>query len=209
MSAKSNISKGGKMKEFNVVVSGIGGQGVLTIADAIVEAAMKNGYDVKGSELHGLAMRFGHLESHIRFGKEIHSSIVEEAGADLIIALERLEALRALYYANKKTIIIFDSTAAVPVQLHLDKIKYPEVEEVVKNLKKYSKKVFYINAAKAAKELTGKTVFSNVYTLGYAFAKGHIPLKKESLLYGIKQLVPPDTFGINKKVFEIAISRKR
>lgn len=209
LSTKSNISKGEEMKEFNIVISGIGGQGVLTIADAIIEAAMKNGYDVRGSELHGLAMRFGHLECHVRFGKDINSSIVEECDADLIIALERLEALRALYYAKKKTTIIFDSEAAVPVQLHMDKIKYPEVKDVVRQLKKYTKKVSYIDAAEAAKELTGKTVFSNVYMLGLAFSRGHIPIKKENLLYGIKQTVPPESFEINKKVFEAAISKKK
>ena len=197
------------MKEFNIVVSGIGGQGVLTIANAIAEAAMKNGYDVRGSELHGLAMRFGHLECHVRFGKDIHSSIVEEADADLIIALERLEALRALYYANKKTVMVFDTRAAVPVQMHMDKVKYPEIREVVKQIKKYTKKVFFIDAAKAAKELTGNPVFSNVYLLGYSFAKGHIPLKRESLEYGIKQFVPAETYEMNKKVFEIATSKKR
>jgi len=196
------------MKEFNIVVSGIGGQGVLTITNAIAEAAIKNRYDIKGSELHGLAMRFGHLECHVRFGKDIYSSIVEECDANLIIALERLEALRALFYANKKTTIIFDSRAAVPVQLHLDKIEYPEVREVVKQLKRYTKKVFYVDAAMASKNLTGKTLFSNVYMLGYAFSKGHIPIKKENLEYGIKQIVPLESFEINKKVFEAAISKR-
>ena len=85
------------MKDFDIVLTGVGGQGIITLQKIISEAAIKQGYDVKASELHGLAQRGGHIECHVRIGKKIYSSLVRQGNADLIIALEPLEGMRATY----------------------------------------------------------------------------------------------------------------
>ncbi|MDO8435920.1 MAG: 2-oxoacid:acceptor oxidoreductase family protein, partial [bacterium] len=92
-----------KINEFNIVIVGVGGQGLLTILQIIAEAALLEGYKVRTSELHGLAQRGGSVEVHIRFGKQIFSPLVPAQKADLIMALEMQEALRGRYFANAKT----------------------------------------------------------------------------------------------------------
>ena len=78
----------------SIVIVGVGGQGALTLARWIGEAALAEGYDVRIAEIHGMSQRGGSVEVHVRFGTEVYAPIVEEGGADLVIALEAVEALR-------------------------------------------------------------------------------------------------------------------
>lgn len=122
------------MKDFNLVVVGVGGQGILTLAQIVAEAALKEGLDVKTSELHGLAQRGGPIPSHVRFGKKIYSSIVMVGEADLVIGLEPLEALRAAYYGSKerKTVFVFDTWEIIPSSILSQKEAYPSIKKLRK-----------------------------------------------------------------------------
>lgn len=193
------------MKEFNIVVIGVGGQGLLTLAGIISEAALKQGYDVKMSELHGLSQRGGSVPCQVRFGEKIYSSLIKPGRADLIIALEPLEALRAAKFASaKKTTIIMNIHKTEPVSVLVSGEKYPSVADVKKELKDFVKDVIDVDAtAKALKE-TGIAVTANIYLLGIASARGLIPINKDNLLEAIKDTVPPKYFEMNKKIFELA-----
>src|SRR4030042_4394517 len=89
--------------QFNIVIKGVGGQGLITLLQIIAEAALSEGYSVRTSELHGLSQRGGSVEVHIRFGKKIYSPIVAQGKADLILGLEMQEGLRGAPFSNKKT----------------------------------------------------------------------------------------------------------
>ncbi len=199
------------MKEFNVVVTGIGGQGSLTLGIAIAEAAMLEGYDVKTSELHGLAQRGGTIPCHVRFGDKIFSPLVLQGEAHLIIGLEPLEALRAAFYGSKehKTVFVTDSKPLKPLSVFILNEKYPSVKQTKQMLKPFSKKVYIINASEAVKKETGDTIASNVYLLGFAAAKKLLPLKKKFLLQGIKRIVPAQHFEMNKNIFELGLKSGR
>lgn len=199
------------MKEFNIVVTGIGGQGVLTLANIISEAALKEGYDVKSSELHGLAQRGGTIPCHVRFGKKIYSPLVLEGEADLVIGLEPLEALRACYYGSKEseTIFLIDSYKAIPLSVSVLGQKYPSFEEIKKLLEPFSKRVIILNASEIVKKETGSIISTNIFLLGYACFKRMIPIKKKFLLEGIKEVIPEKYFDINKKIFEIGFNLKK
>ena len=82
------------MDNFNIIVNGVGGQGVITLLSLIAEAAFVEGYDIKSSELHGLSQRGGSVETHIRFGKKVNSPLIPNGKADLILSLETLEAFQ-------------------------------------------------------------------------------------------------------------------
>lgn len=192
-------------KEYNVVIVGVGGQGILTLAEIISEAALKQGYDVKMSELHGLSQRGGGVPCHVRFGEKIYSSLIKVGHADLIIALEPLEALRAAKFASKeRTTFIINTNKIIPVSVTILGDKYPTMDEVKKNLKDFSKEVIAVDATAKAVEQTGKAVMSNTYMLGLVSAKGLIPIDKSKLLEAIKESVPEKYFEMNKKVFEAA-----
>ncbi len=198
-------TKSRNVKEFNIVTIGVGGQGILTLAGIVSEAALKQGYDVKMSELHGLAQRGGSIPCQVRFGEKIYSSLVKIGGADLVIAMEPLEALRAAKYASpEKTILIMNTHKIQPVAVTVLGKKYPELDEIKKELKNFFKEIIDVNATEIATKETGKSVTSNIYMLGLASARGLIPIRRDILLETIKENVPPKYFEINKKMFELA-----
>lgn len=197
------------VKEFNLVVAGVGGQGLLILAGAVARAALKHGYQIRASELHGLAMRFGAIEANVRFGHNIYSPIIRQASADLIIALEPGEAIRAAYYAGPKTTFLIDTKPQIPTAMYQAHEPYPSIEQIVKALKKYSKRIITSNASNIVYGLTGSTIAANIYLLGRAGSAGLIPLKKSWLLDGIKEVVPPATWELNEKLFKLGWSGKR
>jgi indolepyruvate ferredoxin oxidoreductase beta subunit len=92
----------------SIVIVGVGGQGALTLARWIGEAALAEGYDVRIAEIHGMSQRGGSVEVHVRFGREVYAPIVEEAGADLVIALEAVEALRGFRYLKPGGVLVIN-----------------------------------------------------------------------------------------------------
>lgn len=190
------------VKKFETVIGGVGGQGVLTLAAVIARAAMHEGEDVKAAELHGLAVRFGALQCHLRFGKKLYSPLVRSGNADLIIATEPIEALRMARYAGKKTVFLTDTRPVYPLYMYLDKERYPELKEITEALRPISRKVIVADASKRAEELTGKVVAANTYLLGKAVKEMLIPVKKESVIAGLKEVFPERLLGANLKVFE-------
>ena len=190
--------------KFNLIITGIGGQGILTFGSIISEAALLEGYEVKTAELHGLSQRGGHTEMHVRFGERIYSPLVRQGNADLIISLELLESLRACYYASKeKTKFLINNYKIPPLSVYLEKTSYPEIEEIKEILKNFSLKFEIVDTQKVVKNL----VLSNVYLLGYAIKNGYLPLKKENAWDAIVKVIgvkKPEAIEINKKAFEKA-----
>lgn len=194
-----------KVEQFNLVAIGVGGQGVLTLAGIISEAALKQGYDVKMSELHGLAQRGGSIPCQVRFGKKIYSSLVKIGGADLVIAMEPLEALRAAKFANKKkTTLIMNTHEMHPTSVTITEERYPTLKDMKKQLKKFYKEIIDINATEIATKESGSSVTSNVYIVGLASSRGLLPIRRDILLKTVEENVPKKYFELNKRMFELA-----
>ncbi|MBU4501512.1 MAG: indolepyruvate oxidoreductase subunit beta [Nanoarchaeota archaeon] len=199
-----------KLDKFDMVICGVGGQGVLTVAGIVARAALVEGYNIKAAELHGLAMRFGALETHLRFGNNIHSPLIKSGEADLIISLEPVEAVRASRYSNNDTNYVFDQKEFIPNVVHREKKKYPGVKEVVKTLKEFSPKgkVFDIPASDLARKEFGNVVAANIVLLGKAVGEGLLPLKKQSIFKAMEQVLPSKFLEPNKKIFEVGFKLK-
>lgn len=196
--------KESKSNTYNIVIPAVGGQGGITLARIIAEAAMLSNLDVKMSELHGLAQRGGATQSHVKFGEKARSSIVPQANADLILSLEPLEVVRSLIYASSKTQIASNSSKVVPISVNFDKKKYPEMDEIKKETKPFTEKIDLIEAGKIVKKEVGNTVPLNIFMLGYAFHKGYLPLKESKILDSIKMTINEKYFDMNKKIFNLA-----
>ena len=195
------------MKEFNVIISGVGGQGVITLTRILAKAAILNGYDVKTSELHGLSQKGGSVETHIRFGaltgsEQIHSPLIEKGKADLIICIEAQESLRSYIYGSKKSGTIFLINDFIKPILGSKII--PQTKDILKEIKRFSEKALSTPASKIVKEKLGKSVLAGVYILGYAASKKFFPLKTKFILESIKKTVPEKYFLLNKKAFDLA-----
>ena len=188
-------------KDFNIIISGVGGQGIITLTRILAEAALIEKNDVKTSELHGLSQRGGSVETHIRFGKEVYSPLVRQAGADLIISLEAQEALKSCHYGSKKRTVFLVNDFIKPI---FGAKEIFSSQKIKKELEKFSKKVIFIPASKIAKEKLGKEVFGGVYLLGYASFQKLIPLKPSSILGAIEKVVSKKYLEINKKAFKLS-----
>jgi len=110
----------------NVLLAGIGGQGVLTAAQLLAEAALHAGHDVKKSEVHGMAQRGGVVTSHVRFGRQVFSPVIESGAADLLLAFEEAEALRWQAEVRPGGRLIVNRLRVVPPVVNLGLFAYPE-----------------------------------------------------------------------------------
>jgi indolepyruvate ferredoxin oxidoreductase, beta subunit len=198
------------MKEFNIVVTGVGGQGVLTMSMIIAQAAMKQGLDVRTTELHGLAQRGGSIPVHIRFGEKMYSGIVMEGEANLVISLEPLEALRTAYFGSKKhsTTFVVDNYKIPPITVSALGEVYPSMESIISRVKPFAEKIIVLNASDIVKKETGSIITSNIFILGYIVGKGILPLKENFVMESIKENVPEKYFDLNRKVFEMGMQYK-
>jgi indolepyruvate ferredoxin oxidoreductase beta subunit len=193
--AKKQESK----KNFNIVIVGTGGQGLITLLEILANAARIQGYDAKTSELHGLSQRGGSVEVHVKFGDKVFSPLVEKAKADLILGLEMQECLKAAYFASPQTsYLISKNITPIPERNSL------AAEEIIKNLQKYTKKIEVINANEICQKELGTPVVSGIFLLSLAVFKGIVPIKPENFLEGIKQSVAPKHLELNEKTFKLA-----
>ena len=179
----------------NIMIVGVGGQGTL-LTSRILGGVMENaGYKVKVSEVHGMAQRGGSVVTFVRYGDSVAEPIVEEGQADVLIAFERLEAMRYAHFLKADGVLIVNDWRIDPIAVVMGSAQYPE--NIIEDLEKeYT--VFRINAMEEALALGNSRVFNNV-VLGMA-AK-HMDFSLEEWLRVIEQKVPPKTVEINTKVF--------
>lgn len=188
-------------RPFDLVIVGYGGQGILSLAEIIANAAFMQGFDVKQTEMHGLAQRFGALQCCVRFGKKVYSPLVRKGNANLIIALDALEAARAVLVLNfsskNKSVVLTDSFALHPGPME----ETLEIKTLISEMKKNVKSVKVVDASKITERLVGETSMSNIFMLGYALKNKLLPLKKEIVWKAITQRLRPEFLEKNKKVF--------
>lgn len=163
----------------NIILAGVGGQGILTIAAILDTAALATNLNIKQAEVHGMSQRGGAVQSHVRISdKEIFSDLIPQGKADIIISVEPMELLRYLPFLKKDGYLITDSNPFVNIT------NYPELEELYAEIKSHPNTIL-IDAKKIAKEL-GNSKATNVILLGAA--ANLLPLTDESLQQAIKTL---------------------
>jgi indolepyruvate ferredoxin oxidoreductase beta subunit len=123
------------MRNLSVMIAGVGGQGTLLTSQVLGAAALKAGYDVKMSEVHGMAQRGGSVITYVRIGEKVDSPVIEKGGADILLCFEKLEALRWIDYAKQDGTIIVNEQRIDPMPVIIGSAKYPEdiTEELSKN----------------------------------------------------------------------------
>lgn len=181
----------------NIMIVGVGGQGTLLTSRIIGKTALNAGYDVKISEVHGMAQRGGSVVTFVRYGNNVSEPVVEEGTADILISFERLEALRYAHYLKKDGKIIVNDCRIDPMPVVVGAQKYPE--DII-NVLKSEHEVFSIDGVKLAEELQNSKVL-NTIVLG--FSAKHIGFDKEDWLKVLRQTVPQKTIELNEKAFLI------
>jgi len=185
---------------YKIHLIGVGGQGTVKASTIVGEAAMKKGLNVVMSEVHGMAQRGGTVVTELKIG-EAHSPLIEEGAADLLIAFEPAEALRALDKINEESFVIINSSPIVPFTVSLGISEYPELSSVFRELKTKIKNLLIIDAQKIAKE-AGSIISENMVLLGAATAIPNFPIEKDLVIQSMKENLPPKSIETNLKAFE-------
>lgn len=185
------------MTSKNIMIVGVGGQGTLLTSRILGKLAINAGYDVKLSEVHGMAQRGGSVVTFVRYGDKVNEPIVEEGQADVLIAFERLEALRYLHFLKKDGVVIVNDWRIDPITVVTGGAAYPE--DVIETLKE-KRRAIVVEATAESKKLGAPKAF-NIIVLGAAAR--HMGFEKEDWLRVIETTVPPKTIEVNKQAFEI------
>lgn len=185
------------MEQLNIMIVGVGGQGTLLASRVLGNVALKMGYDVKVSEVHGMSQRGGSVVTYVKMDKKVYSPLIERGEADVVMAFEQLEALRWTEFLKVGGRMIINQQKINPMPVIMGKAKYPEgiLEKITKN---YSNTVT-VDALKLAKEC-GSIKAVNIVLLGVMAKSTEIP--KEIWVGAIKEVVPERLLDINLKAFE-------
>ena len=183
------------METTNILIVGVGGQGIVLAGDLITMAAMKAGFSAKAAEIHGMSQRGGSVLSEVRFGKEVFSPIVPAGGADIVLAFELLEGLRALPRLKEGGVLIVNDQKIMPSSVTYGAGVYPDdvKEQIAKNPNS-----IIVDALKIATE-AGSSRAVNSVIIGI-MAKS-VSICKEHWIEAISALVKPEYIEVNIKAF--------
>jgi len=200
---------------MNILITGVGGQGIITLKKVLSYASIKEGRFFRASEVHGLSQRGGSVSVHFRFGKKVNpvrnrerclrsisngvnSPLIGRAEADLIIGLDLLEAARAVDFASVNSIYLANDYFIPFFQLSTF-----TKEDFLKIVKPMTKNIFIVEATKICQEKLKSSVFESIFLLGFAFSKKLIPFKEQSLMFGVEKSVPVKFIKQNKEAFNL------
>ncbi len=151
-----------KRDAFNIVICGVGGQGIILASNVLCHTAFVEGFDVKKSEVHGMAQRGGSVITHVRIGDKVYSPLIEQGESDIVLAFEKLEAMRYIHYLKKNGTAIVNDRKILPMSVLTGAASYPE--NIKANLKRHGE-IYYVDAEKVALEL-GNIRTVNIILLG-------------------------------------------
>lgn len=181
---------------YNVLIVGVGGQGIILASDVLGRAAARHGYDVKKNEIHGMAQRGGSVSSHIRFGKTVSSPIIKMGDADVLLSFEQIETLRYFPYLSEKGKVIVNDQKILPPAVFTGKQEYPA--DVISKIKEKVPDAVVVDGAAVASEI-GNPRVANVIFLGVL--SKYLDIPAETYEEVLRESLKPKLVDINLKAF--------
>lgn len=181
----------------NILIVGVGGQGTLLTSRIIADVVVQMGFDVKVSEIHGMAQRGGSVVSQVRYGEKVNSPIIKKGDADIILAFEKVEAARWLDYLKTDGMVIINNERVDPLPVMSGKVKYPD--DITDKIRELVKKTIVINATETAKSC-GNSRAANVVMVGLLSSAIGLPTKEVEK--AIEKMVPAKALSINLAAFQ-------
>ena len=190
------------VNDFNILITGVGGQGVILMSELLGKSAVKDGLKVRGSEILGMAVRGGSVTSVIRLGENVYGPLIPIGSCDVLIGMEPSEALRNITYLSKSSVVIINIAVTIPFTVAIGESKYPSLEEIVSNLSDVSANVIKLDAAQLAQE-AGNLLTTNIVMLGALFGTNKLPINLETIKEAISIYFPAKTAPMNIKAFDL------
>ncbi|MFI5251317.1 MAG: indolepyruvate oxidoreductase subunit beta [Bacteroidota bacterium] len=181
----------------NLLFVGVGGQGVLLAAEVAARVAIHAGFDVKKTEVHGAAQRGGSVVSHVRFAPKVYSPLCSAGEVDIMLALEKLEALRWAHLVKKGGLMILNDEARQPAQIDVKPVEYPD--NIDQFLTKKGFNVVLINATEIANSLGNYRAANTILLGGMAEATG---IELEHWYAVMKETLNPKILDLNIRAFD-------
>jgi indolepyruvate ferredoxin oxidoreductase, beta subunit len=183
-------------RTYNVLIVGVGGQGIILASDVLSKAAALHGYDVKKNEIHGMAQRGGSVSSHVRFGKTVHSPIIRTGEADVLISFELLETVRYWPFVSEKGKVIINDHRILPPAVFTGQQEYPA--NILAEIKERIPDALVVDGLDAATKIGNPRVV-NVVLLGMMSKFLDIPAEVYETV--LKSSLKPKLVDINLKAF--------
>ncbi len=180
----------------SIYMVGVGGQGIIRASDILCEVVMRAGLDVKKSEVHGMAQRGGSVTSHVRYGKKVYSPLAPKGGVDILVAFERLEALRNIDYVKPAGRVIMSELELFPPAVNLGTAAYPE--HVAETVRKWIPDVKEVNATQIA-VAAGNIKAENTALLGVLST--YLDIDEQIWDAVLREAFPPKVLDANLKAF--------
>ena len=195
---------GNNSNTINVAISGVGGQGVLTLAEILAKTVLSESHNVRVGEIHGMAQRGGHVMCSIRIGKNAHGPIIDAGTADLLVGFEPVETLREIQLIASDGLALMSSHVQYPVAVSMGESEYPEHEEIIKIMKGFTDRLVEIDGMKLAIE-AGSSRSLNMVMFGGIIATGIVPISEETALDIVQHAFPKKFETINTKAVKLGI----
>jgi indolepyruvate ferredoxin oxidoreductase, beta subunit len=182
----------------NILIVGVGGQGVILASNALSEVAMNSGFDVKKNEAHGQSQRGGTVPSHVRYGTKVYSPVIGRGEADLILAFEELEGLRFGHFLKDKGKLILNRQRIYPPRVSSGIDRYPE--DVISILRGHGIDTVEIDALAMANQLGNPLVVSTILV---GVLSNYLEFREKQWITVINRLVPEQQRTVNLKAFQV------
>ncbi len=186
------------MDRLNLLIAGVGGQGVVLAGDILADVAIEAGLDVKKTDTLGMAQRGGGVVTHLRIGQEIASPLISEGDADLLLAFEKLEAARWSGYLRQDSSVIMNDQRIAPLGVSRGEGSYPDDHEIIHLLRHRAADVMVVDASWLAAE-AGNRKALNVLMLGALSML--LPFNPDSWMNAIKGHLPEKIQAVNLDAF--------
>ena len=189
-------------KDLELLICGVGGQGVVLMSELLGEAAVRGGVGVKGSEVLGMAQRGGSVYSNIRLGSAAHAAMTMDGTCDVLLAVEPSEALRHTNFLSEESVVVLNTSKVLPFTVFLGTSGYPELEDILAKLRQVTENVVTLDAAQIA-EQAGSLQSANVVMLGALFGTGLIPVDEEAVKTAVRARLNAKVAEMNIKAFDM------
>ena len=186
------------MKKINFLLAGVGGQGTILASDVLAEVGVKAGYDAKKAEVHGMAQRGGSVTSHLRWAEKVNSPLTAKGEVNILIAFEKLEALRYIEFLRPGGTVLVNEHDIVPITVTSGGAVYPGDDQLCALLAEVTDDVRWVKGMDIAEEL-GNVRVANVVLLGALSSLLDVP--ESTWLEVIEQRVPARYVELNRQAF--------